>query len=201
LVAAPLPPATGKLSEDGQVDATVRARLIASFRWLDPGPHSSHLVSDRSGWWRDPAIIAGVGAALASLFPDEEPTVVVAPEVTGFLLGPLVAAALGVGFVEAYKGDRDRLVPDPVWWGRSGPDYRGRTLTLGVRAARVSSGDRALVVDDWAVTGAQVAALRDALARAGVQTVGAAVVVDGCEPAVGAALGVRGLLRPVDLPS
>jgi adenine phosphoribosyltransferase len=199
-VAAPLPSAAVPLSEDGQVDATVKTRLVDSFRWLDPGPHSSHLVSDLSGWWRDPAVIAGVGAALAGLFPDEEPTVVVAPEVTGFLLGPLVAAALGVGFVEAYKGDRDRLVPDRVWWGRSGPDYRGRALTLGVRAARVSPGDRALVVDDWAVTGAQVGALRDALGQAGAQTIGAAVIVDGCEPAMGAALGVRGLLRPADLP-
>jgi adenine phosphoribosyltransferase len=189
------------LPQDGPVHADLKTRLIDAFRWLDPGPHSTHLVSDVSGWWRDPAILAGVGAALADLFAAERPTVVVSPEVTGFLLGPLVAAALGVGFVEAYKDARDRLVPVEMLWGRSEPDYRGRVLSLGVRAARLAADDRALVVDDWSVTGAQVGALRAALRPAGVPVVGAAVIVDGCRPSTAAALGVRGLLRPADLPS
>lgn len=185
------------------MEVTLRTRLVQAFRWLDPGPHSTHLVSDSSGWWRDPAILAEIGPALAALFVDEpaRPTVVVSPEVTGFLLGPLAAAALGVGFVGAYKEGGDRQVPDEVLWGRSGPDYRGRVLSLGVRAARLAPGDRALVVDDWAVTGAQVGALRDALGRAGIPVLGAAVIVDGCPPTEAAALGIRGLLRPADLPS
>jgi adenine phosphoribosyltransferase len=183
------------------VDAALRARLIDTFRWLDPGPHSTHLVSDVSGWWRDPRILAGLGAALAGLHRTDRPTVVVAPEVTGFLLGPLVAAALGVGFVEAYKGSRRRSVPDRLLWAATTPDHRGEVLRLGVRAARLAPDDRALIVDDWADTGAQVRALRDVLDAAGVPVIGAAVIVDGCPAAVGAALGVRGLLRAADLPS
>jgi adenine phosphoribosyltransferase len=189
------------LAQDGPVDPDLGARLIEAFRWLDPGPHSTHLVSDLSGWWRDPAVLAALGPALRDLFADEPVTVVVAPETTGFLLGPLVAAATGAGFVEAYKDTRDRRVPDRVLWGRSVPDYRGRTLSVGVRAARLRRNDHALIVDDWVVTGAQIGALRGALGRACVTVAGAAVIVDGCPPAVSSALGVRGLLRPADLPS
>src|SRR5688500_1079086 len=43
-------------------------RLIHAFRWIDPGPESSHLVSDMSGWWRDPEILAALGPALAELY-------------------------------------------------------------------------------------------------------------------------------------
>jgi adenine phosphoribosyltransferase len=86
-------------------------------------------------------------------------------------------------------------------WGQSAPDYRGRVLGLGVRSGRLAAGDRALIVDDWAVTGAQIGALRAALGRVGVRVVGAAVIVDGCAPSTGAELGVRGLLRQAELPS
>jgi adenine phosphoribosyltransferase len=183
------------------VDVDLKARLIDGFRWLDPGPRSTHLVSDVSGWWRDPVILARVGDALGGLFAAERPTVVVSPEVTGFIVGPLAAAALGIGFVEAYKDTRNRKVVMEMVWGQSAPDYRGRVLGLGVRSGRLAAGDRALIVDDWAVTGAQIGALRAALGRVGVRVVGAAVIVDGCAPSTGAELGVRGLLRQAELPS
>jgi adenine phosphoribosyltransferase len=198
------------VTQDGWVDAALKVRLIKAFRWLDPGPHSAYLVSDRSGWWRDPEILARLGPALGGLYPDTSPTVVVAPEVTGFLLGPLVASALRVGFVEAYKADRDRRAVDPMVWGRSRPDYRGRVLGLGVRAGRVGVGDRVLVVDDWVDTGAQIEALQAALAAAGAEVIGAAVIVDDRARAAVAAGGrevadpgvppIRALLNGADLP-
>jgi adenine phosphoribosyltransferase len=189
------------LTQDGSVDAALRIRLMETFRWLDPGPETTHLVSDMSGWWRDPLILGGVGTALADLYAAERPTVVISPGVTGFILGPLVAAALGVGFVEARKHDGDRRIAGPVLWGDGPPDYRGRTITLGVRADRIAPADRALLVDDWVVTGAQLRALRTALAQVGTTVVGAAVVVNGCDAATAATLGVRGLLHAADLPS
>jgi len=160
------------------VSTDLRARLIETFRWYDPGPGSTHLVSDISGWWRDGRILGEIGPALAGLHSDAAPTAVVAPEVTGFILGPLVARALGVGFVEAYKDTRDQRLTDAVAWGRTAPDYRGRRLSLGVRRARVGPGDRVLLVDDWAATGAQLGALHEALASVGATVLGAAVVVD-----------------------
>ena len=102
----------------------LRNRLIAEFRWTDPGPASDVLVSDRSGWWRDRRILDELGPALAALFAAERPTVVVAPEVTGFLVGPLVARALGVGFVEAYRQGARRPIAEHMTWVDVPADHR-----------------------------------------------------------------------------
>lgn len=171
-------------------------RLRAAFRWTDPGDGSGYVVSNRSGWWRDPQIIAGLGEALAARFTAAEPTVVVSPEVTGFLLGPLVARALGTGFVEAYRAGVRRPIAEPMRWVTVPSDHRGDEQRLGVRAELIGPGDRALVVDDWAATGSQIRALRSLL---GPAYVGAAVIVDECPPAVSAELTIRGLLTGADL--
>jgi adenine phosphoribosyltransferase len=173
----------------------LRERLITGFRWTDPGPESDVLVSDRSLWWRDPAVLAGLGPALGALFPAAEPTVVVSPEVTGFLVGPLVARALGVGFVEAYRAGARRPIAEAMAWADVPADHRGEPQRLGVRSGLIAPGDRVLVVDDWAATGAQSRALHDLVTRLGATPVGTAVIVDEVEsdPAI------RGLLTGADL--
>src|SRR3954453_23597008 len=94
----------------------LRDRLRAAFRWTDPSGDGEVEVSDRSGWWRDASILARLGPALAALCAPARPTVVVSPEVTGFLLGPLVATALGAGFVEAYRAGARRPLAEPMTW-------------------------------------------------------------------------------------
>jgi adenine phosphoribosyltransferase len=180
------------------VDLELRDRLRRGFRWTDPGPHSDVLVSDRSGWWRDPVLLDLLGPALAGLF-EVRPTVVVSPEVTGFLLGPLVARAAGAGFVEAYRAGGRRPIAEPMTWADVPADHRGEPQRLGVRDRHLGPGDRVLVVDDWAATGAQIRALYAVITRLGAEAIGAAVVVDQCHPAVAAELRVRGLLTTVDL--
>jgi len=182
----------------GGVDQALRHRLRTAFRWVDPGDDATHEVSDTSGWWRDPALLAGLGPALAALAAPAGPTVVIGPETSGFVLGPLVAQALGIGFVEAYKDGRGH-VADRMLRRRTSPDYRGRVITLSLRARLLAPTDRAVVVDDWVATGAQLLALRELVSRAGAQYVGAAVVVDGCPTAVAAEVGLRSLLTRHDL--
>ena len=177
----------------------LRDRLRAGFRWTDPGPGTDLLVSDRSGWWRDPFVLDEIGPGLAGLFPDTTPTVVVSPEVTGFLIGPLVARALGVGFVEAYRAGARRPIAEPMTWAEVPSDHRGDRQLLGVRTRLVTPADRVLVVDDWAATGAQARGLSALVAALGATTVGTAVIVDECHPAVAAELGIRGLLSGEDL--
>lgn len=172
----------------------LRKHLIESFRWIDPGPDSTHLVSDASGWWRDPEILARLGPALAGLFRADRPTVVVAPEVTGFLLGPLTAVALGTGFVPALKEGADREIAEPMTWARTTVDYRGRTLGLGVRTRHIGPADRVLIVDDWVSTGAQVRALYEVVRARGATPVGCAAIIAECPPDVLADLRVRALL-------
>ncbi|MFD0788679.1 phosphoribosyltransferase, partial [Micromonospora azadirachtae] len=55
--------------------AELRERLVELFQWLDPGPGSTHLVSDISGWWRDPDVLAALGPALVAPFRAARPTV------------------------------------------------------------------------------------------------------------------------------
>jgi len=181
------------------VETDLRDLMRRQFRWTNPGPHSAHLVSDRSGWWRDPAVLGGIGPALAALVADAAPDVVVSPEVTGFLVGPLVATALGVGFVEAYRADRRHPVAEPMAWGAVASDHRGETTRLGIRRAGLDAGIRVLVVDDWLTTGAAVRALYAAVSALGAQPVGAAVIVADCPGEVAAQLRVRSLLTGADL--
>ncbi|WP_089154757.1 phosphoribosyltransferase family protein [Micromonospora sp. NBS 11-29] len=175
-------------------------RLVELFRWVDPGPASSHLVSDLSGWWRDPAVLAAAGPALAGLLPDARPTVVIAPEVTGLLLGPLVAVATGAGFLPAYKEGGERRRVAPMRWAETPPDHRGRRLRVGVDGRRLGPGDRVLLVDDWVDTGAQLDALHRLIRDCGAEAVGAVALVATCPPAVGERLCLRALLTGDDLP-
>ena len=156
-------------------------RLVDAFRWLDPGPYATHLVSDVSGWWRDPDILAGLGPALAALCPDVPggPTLVVGPETSGFIVGPLVATALGTGFAPAYK--------------------RAPRGELVVVTDRLRPGDRVLVADDWVETGGQVAALRHQVRSAGAAYLGTVAVVDATTDQLRADLRIRALLRRADL--
>jgi adenine phosphoribosyltransferase len=181
------------------VTSDLRDRLRAAFRWTDPEPDSGILVSDRSGWWRDPHILDEVGPALAGLFADTTPTVVVAPEVTGFLLGPLVARALGVGFVEAYRAGARRPIAEPMTWADVPADHRGDAQRLGVRSRLLGSADRVLVVDDWATTAAQARGVYAVVTALDATPVGTAVIVNDCPPSVAAELRIRGLLTGAEL--
>lgn len=174
-------------------------RLAKLIRWVDPGPGAAHLVSDISGWWRDPTVLADLGPALVEPFRHTPPTVVISPAVTGYLLGPLAATALGVGFVAAHKPHDGRLPPGTLTWAQSQPDYLGRRLDLAVRDRHLNAGDRVLVVDDWVSTGAQVRALYEICAVRGATPVGTATVVADCPPEVTAELRIRGLLTGADL--
>ncbi len=144
-------------------------------------------------------MLEGLGPGLAGLFPDATPTVVVSPEVTGFLVGPLVARALGVGFVEAYRAGARLPIAEPMTWAEVPADHRGDGQRLGVRTRLISPADHVLVVDDWAVTGAQARGLHTLVASLGARVIGTAVIVDECRPAVAAELGIRGLLTGDDL--
>lgn len=174
----------------------LRDRLRRAFRWTDPGDGAGYLVSNRSGWWRDPLILSGLGDALADPFRSARPTVVVSPEVTGFLIGPLVARALGAGFVEAYRAGARRPIAEPMSWVEVPTDHRGDRRLLGVRDGLAGPTDRVLVVDDWAATGAQLRALRNLF---GDTYIGAAVIVDESAQPVRDELTIRGLLSEDDL--
>lgn len=177
----------------------VAGRLGDAFEWktdrtLDTG------YADLTGWWRDPSLLADLGAGLAGLFEAKRPTVIVAPESRGLILGALAAQALGVGLVEARK-DRDPATDSDPWLQRvTPPDYRDRQIEFGFRRALLQSGDRVLLVDDWAATGSTAVVVQQLVADAGASWVGAAVVVDALSDSrLRRSLEIRSLLHLRDL--
>jgi adenine phosphoribosyltransferase len=179
--------------------ADLRDRLVSAFAWrgdqVDDG-----FRADVTGWWRDPDLLRDLGAALAELFADEKPTVVLGLPSRGVLLGALVASDLGVGLVEARKDPSPAAESDQWLTVTTPPDYRDRHLELGFRRALLRSGDRVVLVDDWIATGGQALGAQTLVRAAGATWLGAAVIVDALtEPSTRRALGVRSLVHVRDL--
>ena len=175
----------------------VASRLRKAFAWR---AGRGHQYADVTGWWRDAALLRLLGPALAQLFPEVTPTVVLGPDSRGSLVGPLVALHLGVGFVEVRKnrtpaGDSDQ------WVRRTTPpDYHDRHLELGFRRSLVRSSDQVLVVDDWIATGSQARTVHAMIEDVGAGWVGLACIVDALDdPRMRRDLRLRSLLRLRDL--
>lgn len=152
--------------------------------------------ADVTGWWRDAQLLARLGSALAGLFDDASPTVVLGTQSRGTLLAPLVAVHLGVGMVEVRKDDGPLADSDAWRQTTTPPDYRDRHLTLGFPKSLVQAGDRVLFVDDWIDTGGQALGAHALVRDAGAHWLGAAVVVDDLTDArLRRDLMVRSLLR------
>jgi adenine phosphoribosyltransferase len=128
----------------------VRSRLRSAFVWRDG---DGDQYADLTGWWRDADLLRLLGPALAQLFPEAAPTVVLGPDSRGSLVGPLVALHLGVGFVEVRK-NRTPASDSDQWIRRTTPpDYHDRHIEFGFRRDLVRSSDQVLVIDDWIATG------------------------------------------------
>jgi adenine phosphoribosyltransferase len=94
-------------------------------------------------------------------------------------VGALTAASLGVGFVEMRKNGGPATDSDRWVRRTTAPDYRDRHVAFGFRRDLLRSGDRVLMVDDWAQTGATALAARALVDDCGAHWIGAACIVDG----------------------
>lgn len=159
-------------------DAVLRRLLIDRFAEVgDDGTNGTTYIN-RDGWWQDPSILQRLPTALAAPFRSEPPTVVLGPQSSGFLLGPLVARELGVGFVGAHK-EINLLADSDAWLvATTPPDYRDRHLEFGFRRGSISGADRVLIVDDWVDTGSQLLAMHRLVELAEARTLGTAVIAD-----------------------
>jgi adenine phosphoribosyltransferase len=113
-------------------NADLKRRLQASFRWLGDRTDCNS-YADLTGWWRAPHVLSALGPSLASLFDDDDqPSVIMGIQSRGAILGALVAVHLGVGLAEVRKDPTRAADSDPWWEVSTGPDYRDRSLRLGV---------------------------------------------------------------------
>lgn len=171
------------LQHDGAVgavvDAALKQLLIARYDEISDRSTGGTTYVNRDGWWRDPHILERLPAALVEPFRALDPTVVLGPQSSGFLLGPLAARELGIGFVAARK--EINLVADSDTWIRATtpPDYRDRHIEFGFRQGAITAADRVLIVDDWADTGSQLRALHALVQHVQARVIGTAVIADG----------------------
>ncbi|PZE84118.1 phosphoribosyltransferase family protein [Curtobacterium sp. MCBD17_032] len=174
-------------------DAVERARraVLRRFRWLDGDADTWSVLAD-------PDALAAVVAGLAALVAEDRADLVLGIEARGFVLGPAVALALGVGFVPVRKDGA--LFPGPLVRHVTDPDYRGRRWTLATRRDLVRPGQRVVLVDDWIETGGQATAAAALVDACGGTLVSVAVVVDEASAAARDALPpIRHLVRAADL--
>lgn len=159
-------------------DPELRQLLIERYAEIGDGSTDGATYVNRDGWWRDRSIIQRLRAALCAPFREAEPTVVLGPQSSGYLLGPLVARELHAGFVGARK--EVNVLADSDAWLRvsTPPDYRDRHLEFGFRRNAIRPADRVLIVDDWADTGSQLLALQKLVNLAEGRIVGTVVVAD-----------------------
>lgn len=177
---------------------SVQDLLRDAFRWT--GGDEDESISDPSSWWRSPGLLSAIGGALAELHREERASVVVGIEARGFLLGPLVALRLAVGFAEVRKGVHPEEAAERLLRRTTPPDYQGRSLILTLRPSLIRPADRVLLVDDWIETGGQATAVRDLVEDAGAHWIGVAAIVDATEAGTRRQLNLRALLREQELP-
>jgi adenine phosphoribosyltransferase len=181
------------------VGEDVRTRLCEAFAWRGDRI-DEHRYADVTGWWRDAELLRLLGPALARLFPEATPTVVLGPDSRGSLVGPLVAVHLGTGFVEVRKNRTPASDSDRWVLRRTPPDYRDRHLELGFRRGLVRSSDHVLLVDDWVDTGSQARTVRAMVDDVGATWAGFGCIVDALDDSrLRRDLRLRSLLHLRDL--
>jgi adenine phosphoribosyltransferase len=181
-------------------DAALKRLLTDRFAEIGDASTNGATYINRDGWWQDRSILERLPTALAAPFRSKPPTVVLGPQSSGFLLGPLVARELEVGFVGAYK--EINLLADSDSWlvAMTPPDYRNRHLEFGFRRGSISGADRVLIVDDWVDTGSQLLAMHRLVELAEARVVGTTVIADNLsDNRVRRSLQLTSLLHARDL--
>ncbi|WP_412540800.1 phosphoribosyltransferase family protein [Longispora sp. K20-0274] len=170
------------MTDVGAVPGLAAIRRVLRDRAVFVGDGFLHLRA----WWRAPEILADLGPALAALHADgPRPTVIAGNQSSGYMLGPLVAAHLGLGFLALRKAPAE-----VVSALNTAPISEYEVLALDPEA--LTPADRVLLVDDLVETGTQARAARALVEGAGATWLGVAAVTAYEEYPE---LGVRALIR------
>jgi adenine phosphoribosyltransferase len=132
--------------------------------------------SDTLGLFADGAFLADAATAVAGPFRDAGVQKVAGIEARGFILASAVALELGAGFVAIRKAGS--IHPGRKVELTAPRDWRGIEAALRLQRHVVASGDRVLVVDDWAETGSKALTARRLIEACGGRYVGLSLLVD-----------------------
>jgi adenine phosphoribosyltransferase len=136
-------------------------------------PKPGIVFKDLTTLMRDAEAFSFVLDALANTARKVQPTVVVGIEARGFILAPVVAHQLGLGFVPVRKpGKLPWEVEKQAYALEYGED------TIEVHKDSFNPGDRVLIVDDLLATGGTAKAAKSLVEKLGATVVGAGFVIE-----------------------
>ena len=148
-------------------------RVKAKIRDIPDFPKPGIVFKDLTPVFADPLAMRRVIDALTEPFHDQNITMVAGMEARGFILGPLVAHALTVGFVPLRKPGK---LPSSTF--RVSYDLEYGATALEIHRDAVGKGDRVLLVDDLIATGGTAQASRELVAKTTAEVVACAFVIE-----------------------
>ncbi len=148
-------------------------RLAAALRTIPDFPSPGIQFKDITPILGDPDLLREAVARLADPYRDAGVTKVAGMEARGFLLGPLLAAELGAGFVPVRKPGK---LPAATFSESYALEYGTDTLELHRDAC--GPDDRVLLHDDVIATGGTAGAAHRLVARTGAAIVGFSFLIE-----------------------
>lgn len=172
--------------------STAASDVLTHFRWVDGDADTWNML-------REAHSLESIVSELAHLASIDGPDVIMGIEARGFVLAPMVALTLGLGFSPIRKGDA--MFPGDTATVESAPDYRGRIQKLSARTDHLGPGVRVSLVDDWIETGSQAMSARQLIEATGARLVNVAVIVDEADDAARSSLpDIRSIVSGNELP-
>ena len=148
-------------------------KLRSIIRDVPDFPKPGILFKDITPILSDPEVLRETVEALARPFRAEGISQVLGIESRGFIFAPLLAVALGTGFVPARKPGK---LPWETVQERYALEYGNDALEIHRDALK--PGERILVVDDLLATGGTASAAARLVEKLGGKVVGAAFVIE-----------------------
>ena len=152
---------------------TDRERLLGKIRDIPDFPKPGVLFKDITPVLQDPQTLAIACRLLAEPFQGRDVSLVVGVESRGFIFGPPVALALGVGFSIARKSGK---LPWETVKESYALEYGVETIEMHRDA--VAPAQRVLLIDDLIATGGTAAATAALVRRMGGSVVGCSVLIE-----------------------
>ena len=152
---------------------TIISLLEQAVRTVPDFPEPGIQFKDITPILKDPELLRGAAAALLDPFSSQHVDKVVGMESRGFILGPMIAAELGAGFVPVRKKGK---LPYDTMVEHYELEYGTDSLEMHIDA--IEAGDIVLVHDDVIATGGTASATCKMIKKAGGSVIGCSFLIE-----------------------
>ncbi|MDO4636573.1 MAG: adenine phosphoribosyltransferase [Lautropia sp.] len=147
--------------------------LKRHIRTIPDWPKAGVMFRDITPLLQDPRLLRAMTKIFVERYAEAGVTLVAGIDARGFIVGPLIAHQLGVGFVPVRKQGK---LPFETVSAEYALEYGTATVELHIDACQ--AGDRVLLVDDLIATGGTMLAAVKLLRALGAEVVEGAAIVD-----------------------